>query len=107
MNEITTPLNWREWDWELRDHPDQRFREYIVNGIRNGFHVGFDYTTAACCSSGKNLPSVREQSQIVGDYLAEECAQGRILGPFDPKSFPKFIPAVLELYPKVPQASGA
>ncbi|MCG8625873.1 MAG: hypothetical protein MJE68_28235, partial [Proteobacteria bacterium] len=53
--------------------------------------MGFDYTTAACRSSEKNLPSVREQPQIVGDYLAEECAQGRILGPFDPKSFPQVL----------------
>ena len=53
VTEITMPLNCREWDWELRDHPDQKFREYIVNRIRNGFRVGFDYTTASCCSSGK------------------------------------------------------
>ena len=89
MNEITTPLDRREWESALAGHPDQKFREYVVNGILNGFRIGFNYTNTACRKSGKNLPSVREHLQVVRDYLAEECAQGRILGPLDPESFPQ------------------
>ena len=71
----------------MADHPDQKFKEYVVNGIRHGFCVGFAYATASCRSAVKNLLSVREQPQVVGDYLAQECAHGRILGPLNPKDF--------------------
>ena len=43
---------------------------------------------------------MREQPQIVGDYLAEECAQGRILGPLDPKSFPQVHTSRIGIIPK-------
>ena len=42
-DEVTTPLVWQEWDKALRDHPDQRLRAYITNGIRYGFRLGFEY----------------------------------------------------------------
>ena len=89
MNEVVTPLSWQAWDSELAGHPDQRFREYVVNGLRYGFRVGFDYTHTSCRKSDGNLASVRNQPQIVRDYLAEECAQGRVMGPFDPGSLPQ------------------
>ena len=37
------PLYWREWDRLLERHPDQRFRSYVVDGIRMGFRVGFSH----------------------------------------------------------------
>ena len=42
-SEVTTPLVWEEWNDALRHHPDQRFRTYITEGIRNGFRLGFKY----------------------------------------------------------------
>ena len=42
--EIVTPLRWAAWDSQLSHHPDQRFRYYIVDGIKHGFKVGFNYT---------------------------------------------------------------
>ncbi len=44
--ELTTHLLWREWDRYLANYPDQRFRAYITNGIRNCFRFGFDYRHA-------------------------------------------------------------
>lgn len=32
--------------------------------------------------------SARERPEVVRDYLAKECAEGRILGPLDPTQFP-------------------
>ena len=60
MSDVLTPLDWQEWESAVADHPDQKFKEYVVNGIRHGFRVGFDYATASCPSSVKNLPSVRD-----------------------------------------------
>ena len=35
LADVVTPLQWREWDRCLASHPDQRFREYVVGGIRD------------------------------------------------------------------------
>ncbi len=32
LKEIVTPLHWETWDSKLLDHPDQRFRHYVVEG---------------------------------------------------------------------------
>ena len=37
-----TPLRWRNWAEELRSYPDQKFAGLIVDGIRDGFRIGFD-----------------------------------------------------------------
>ena len=81
MREIVTPLVWEAWDRELASHPDQNFRQYIVDRIRYGFRIGFEYRQAACRKS-------QGTTQVVRDYLAEECSEGRILGPLNPASFP-------------------
>ena len=95
MSNVITPLHWQEWESALADHPDQRFNEYIIDGIRYGFRVGVDYATALCCFSIKNLPS-----QVVGNYLAQECAQGRILGLLNPKEFPQVHTSQFGIIPK-------
>lgn len=88
MQAITTPLCWQAWDGYLAGHPDQRFRRYIVDGIRSGFRVGFDYTRS-CSRSGRNMSSTRDHAHVVRDYLAVECAAGRVLGPLPPDDFPQ------------------
>ena len=87
MEMVSTSLDWREWDRSLASHPDQRFRSYIVNGIRFGFRVGFDYN-ASCGLSTQNMASTREHPQVIRDYLAIECSEGRVLGPLAPSCFP-------------------
>ena len=39
---MVTPLIWWEWKEELVAQPDTEFRDYILNGIANGFRVGFN-----------------------------------------------------------------
>lgn len=90
LRQVETPLNWREWDLELATHPDQRFRAYIVDGIRKGFRVG--------CTKGpagnrekprKNMPSAQDKPEVIDDYLAEECSRGRVIGPLDQQLVPQ------------------
>ena len=83
MEEVHCPLPWREWDRSLATHPDRRFRAYIVDGLRHGFRVGFNYQQA-CRKSLRNMPSALEQPQVVQDYLAKECSEGRVMGPLPP-----------------------
>ncbi len=87
MEVVISPLNWRVWERALARHPDNRFRKYIVEGIRNGFRVGFDYWVGVRVSL-TNMASAREHPEVVDEYLAEECSSGRVLGPLNPEEWP-------------------
>ncbi len=89
MKEIIAPLRWREWDHSLWNHQDQRFRKYIVDGIRHGFRVGFNYELASSVrSSSHNMVSASEHPEVIQGYLAEECSEGRVLGLLSPTQVP-------------------
>ena len=77
---INTPLRWQVWERILRSHPDEQFAEYVVSGLRDGFWISFSYPRP-CRSSIDNMHSAREHAQVVRDYLSNECAEGRIVGP--------------------------
>ena len=44
LETVNMPLVWQQWESCLAAHPDRAYREYIVNGIRDGFRVGYDYS---------------------------------------------------------------
>ena len=88
LQSIQTPLRWAEWDRHLESHPDQKFREFIVKGIREGFRIGFDYSRE-CRASRRNMPSAEERAEVVCEYLLTEVSAGRILGPLDPAKYPQ------------------
>ena len=53
--EIVTPLVAQAWVQALAKHPDKEFRHYIIQGIRQGFHIGFD-------GSSKGIPGGRSRN---------------------------------------------
>ena len=99
FQEIVTPLQWQMWDSLLATHPDQRFRRYIIEGIRNGFKIGFDYSRPLR-SAGSNMASTRQMPGVIRDYLAEECALGRVVGPLPRGMFPEVHVSRFGLIPK-------
>ncbi len=56
----------------------------MLNGISEGFRIGFDCTRSDLVSKGSNMVSAREHPEVVEKYLAEEKSMGRIgvLPPF-------------------------
>ena len=84
----STPLDWRMWEECLKDHPDRRFRDYIVRGIRDGFRIGFSRRSHRCRRAKKNMRSALEHPGVIQDYLMKGCVEGHILGPFDPHLLP-------------------
>lgn len=58
--------------------------DYIMQGIQQGFRVGFHEGQASLRSTARSIPSAYEQPQVVDKYLQAECAQGRVLGPLPP-----------------------
>ena len=84
---IITPLPWRKWEMSLRQHPDKIFAAYITAGIKHGFRIGFQYNNPKCKHSRHNMPTSRERAEIVHQYLAGECAEGRVVGPLDSRDY--------------------
>lgn len=58
-----------------------------MSGIRDGFRLGYDYSKG-CTRATRNMSSAGLHAQVIRQYLAEECAEGRVLGPFDPSYLP-------------------
>lgn len=101
MEYVTTPLRWQDWDNCLRGHPDQRFRHYIVEWIRHTFRIGFDYSQRTeTRSSLSNMAPASEHPEVVREYLATECNEGRMLGPLDPTRFPAVHTSPFGVIPK-------
>ena len=84
----SSPLRWTSWAECLAAHPDQEYANYIVQGIQSGFRLGFDYSGHSCKRATRNMGSALERPEVVGDYLAEECSLGRVVGPLDPGLYP-------------------
>ena len=73
--------------------PDQRLAGYILSGLTNGFHIGFDHRCRLRCN-GRNHPSATEHPLIVQQHIEVERAMGSLVGPLPP-----FLAATVDLSP--------
>ena len=74
-----TPLNLREFQKELSQHPDRARVAYVVDGIRDGFRTGF---VSESVSARRNMLSASEHPSVIDSYLALEVSKNRVSGPF-------------------------
>ncbi len=42
-SQIVTPMSAEVWGRQLASHPDESFQEYLVEGLRRGFRIGFSH----------------------------------------------------------------
>lgn len=76
-----SPLEWKAWQAALAEHPDRALAEYLWRSIRDGFRIGFNYGRHSLRSSSGNMQSARDHPEVVNEYLAQECMEGRVRGP--------------------------
>ncbi len=88
MLTIITPLRWSAWALCLAAHPDRLFVQYILDGIAQGFRVGFSYNSHCCVSATSNHPSANDHPEVISRCLQTEVEKGRLIGPLDPTQFP-------------------
>ena len=88
LRSIITPLCLPTWRSCLRTHPDPAFMSYILDGIKNGFRVGFSYSTSPLTSASTNHPSANEHPNVITSALKKEVEKGRLFGPLDPMLYP-------------------
>ena len=91
---VTTPLRWSAWERELASHPDRKFRSYIVEGVREGFHVGFDYSVDIA-SAYRTVPVHPVDRMLLGmRWQGDLLVDGAL--PFGLRSAPKIFTAVAD-----------
>ena len=82
LSQITS-LKWESWERALSSHPDQAFSRCIVNGIRNGFRIGYNYGKGLLpLTAKKNMLSAQQHPEVIDSYITKEVSDRRILGPF-------------------------
>ncbi len=86
---VTTPLKYQVWKSSLKHHPDPTFANYILQGIKNGFRIGFQYSTFTTRSANRNMASAIQIPQPVVEYLQVELQASRVIGPLPLNCLPE------------------
>ncbi len=76
---VTTPMQVEAWEAALRTHTDKTLVSYLVRGLSQGFHIGFEYGAKMCKPASKNMKSAEVNPAVVDEYLAKEKATGRVM----------------------------
>ena len=87
--DITTPLVPMVWRHLLSHHPHLPLIQFFLQGITEGFRIGFAYGTLHLKSAKSNMHSALEHPEIVNEYIAKEIREGRVAGPFQLQQVPK------------------
>lgn len=83
LRQVRSPLHVEAWTAALNNHPDQRFASYLISGLREGFHIGFN-RESKLVSAARNLPSASEQKAVLDGIFQEERTRERFIGPLQP-----------------------
>ncbi len=78
LSRIVTPLHAEAWEACLQNHPDRLFAQYISNGVRCGFRIGYNRESKVI-SAKNNMISTAAHPSVVADYIAKELLKGRTI----------------------------
>ena len=82
-----SPLCATRFSLELQQHPDQALVSEVLQGLFQGFRLGFN-PGFSLHSAKKNKASTYQHPEIVHAYLANEVTLGRVAGPFPAPPLP-------------------
>ena len=100
LTRVVTPLHLAAWQSQLDNHPDKRYRDYLLDGIQHGFRIGYRYGSHSCQSAKANMKSATDNPGEVDKYLAKEVGLGRVLGPRELSALPAAITSSFGVIPK-------
>ena len=81
-----SPLQATAWAGALQGHPDPEFTEAIVQGLKDGFWIGFN-RASPLLPVDRNMPSTAEHDDVVSDYIDVELRKKRLLCPYSIEEF--------------------
>ena len=85
---ISTPLVLSHWDHALATYPNRDFADFFLQGISQGFRIGFSYGLTHLKPSKLNLKGAHSHHNVVNDYLQTEINLNRVAGPFPSSLLP-------------------
>jgi hypothetical protein len=83
---VLSPQVLTEFMRELASYPTPKMK-FVIEGIRDGFNVGWEPTRVSLHSRSTNMRSASEHPEVVDEYLAKEVSARRVAGPFDTPPF--------------------
>ena len=96
---VVSPLKPEVFAAKLAQHPDQRLVAFVLDGLRNGFRLGFQHSKKLK-SAKSNKASANQHSEVIDRYLANEVSLGRVAGPFSSPPFPTLHVSSFGVIPK-------
>ncbi len=75
---VVTPLIWQRWEYDLREHPDRDWVNYMVRGIRDGFRLGCDQSSVTLLEKGGTMYEASQHREVICKYLDEEVQNERV-----------------------------
>ena len=85
-NGYSCVVNIEKFELLLADHPNRYHVDYILDGLRNGFDIGFLGTSRE--TNPKNLRSATQFQPLLAQAVAKEVQRGHTAGPFSAPPFP-------------------
>ena len=76
-----SPIKLQNFEMLLASHPDRQKVNYVVNGLRFGFTLGFQPQSCKLKSVTSNCHSAYEHPTVIDGYLTKEIKFGRVFGP--------------------------
>ena len=76
---IVSPLNPDVWSLLLTKHPDRQFVNYLIRGLRGGFHVGCHASAQDLQSALTNMPCAIRHPEVIDKYLQDELECNRLV----------------------------
>ena len=99
--QICSPLqdNLPAWRASLAAHPDGEFSSFILQGIEQGFRIGFE-RHHTLRPARRNMPSAIAHPDVIDRYVTDVVAGGCIIGPFPAGRLPGAQSSRLGVVPK-------
>ena len=97
---LVSPLQFSHFQAELCDHPDQTAAAYVLTGLREGFHIGFETSSVTLRSASSNMLSALVHPSVIDAYLETEVSHGRVAGPFTFPPYPNLHVSRFGVIPK-------
>jgi len=82
VQQITTPLIKQQWNTLLATYPNQDMAIFFIQGLTNGFRIGYQYSNGHLKSATMNMVSAIAHPKVVEEYIANEVSMSRVAGPF-------------------------
>lgn len=85
---ISTPLILSHWHQALELYPYRELADFFLQGVSQGFRIGFAHGSVLLKSAKQNLEGARSHPKVVEEYLQTEVNLTRVAGPFLPCALP-------------------